>query len=141
MMKMRPQMSLMMKMNRFTVHLNIVLSLGLAFTACGVVLATYSTPAAAQKRAPIERIAQGQVVNKAGVPIAGAVVYLKDSHSNSIRTYIADNSGNFRFGNLSQNTDYQLWANSNGVRSKSRDISSFDSENSFQFTLKIDASR
>lgn len=129
----------MMKMSRFTIHLNVVLSLSLACTTCGVVLATSTTPASAQKRAPIERIAQGQVVNKTGVPIAGAVVYLKDSHSNSIRTYIADNSGNFRFGNLSQNTDYQLWANSNGVRSKSREISSFDSENSFHFTLKVDA--
>jgi len=140
-MKMRPQMSLMKKTSRFAVHLNIILSLGLAFTASGVVLATASLPASAQKRAPIERIAQGQVVNKTGVPIAGAVVYLKDSHSNSIRTYIADNSGNFRFGNLSQNTDYQLWANSNGVRSKSKEISSFDSENSFHFTLKIDAAK
>lgn len=130
-----------MKKTNNRARLNIVLSLGLAVTACGALLATSCTPAFAQKRAPIERIAEGQVVNKAGVAIAGAVVYLKDSHSNSVRTYIADDNGHFRFGNLSQNTDYQLWADSNGVRSKSRIISSFNSENSFHFTLKVDAAK
>lgn len=141
MMKMRPRLSLMKKTNSRSLRLNFALSLGLALTASSVLLTTFCAPAFAQKRAPIERIAEGQVVNKAGDAIAGAVVYLKDSHSNSVRTYIADDSGRFRFGNLSQNTDYQLWADSNGVRSKSRVISSFDSENSFHFTLKVDAAK
>jgi hypothetical protein len=103
---------------------------------------TVACPSAfAQKNAPLERIAQGKVVNKAGSSIAGAVVYLKDSRSNAVKTYIADNEGHFRFGDLSQNTDYELWAESNGVRSKSKAISSFDSENNFNFTLKVDSAK
>jgi hypothetical protein len=124
-----------------THRLNIILSLTLAFTACGALLATTCTSAYAQKNVPIERIAEGKVVNKSGAPIGGAVVYLKDSRSNSVKTYIADDSGHFRFGELSQDTDYELWAESNGVRSKSKEISSFDSENNFYFTLKIDGTK
>jgi hypothetical protein len=97
--------------------------------------------ASAQKNAPLERIAQGKVINKTGSAIAGAVVYLKDSRSNAVKTYIADEGGRFRFGDLSQNTDYELWAESNGVRSKSKSISSFDSESNFNFTLKVDAAK
>lgn len=92
-----------------------------------------------RKAVPIERIATGKVVNKDGSPIGGAVVYLKNARTNAVKTYIADDQGQFRFGELSQDTDYELWAESNGVRSKSRGISSFDSQNNFYFTFKVDA--
>jgi hypothetical protein len=144
MMKMKLRPSLTKKMNNLTRRLNLalsVLSISLALTACGFLLAVPCTQAFAQKRGPVERIVEGQVVNKTGANLGGAVVYLKDSRSNSVKTYIADDDGHFRFGNLSQNTDYQLWADSNGVRSKSREISSFDNENNFHFTLKIDAAK
>lgn len=90
-------------------------------------------------RGPIERIVEGKVVNKGGLPIGGAVVYLKNTRSNTVKTYIADDSGHFRFGELSQDTDYELWAESNGVRSKSKGISSFDNDSKFYFSLKVDA--
>ena len=115
-----------------------------ALTALAVALACMpaSTPAQTNIQKgpthnPIERIATGQVVNKGGSPIGGAVVYLKDSRTSSVKTYIADQDGNFRFGELSQDTDYELWAESNGVRSKSREISSFDNESKFYFVFKV----
>ena len=141
MMKMRPRLSLMKKTNSSTRSLKITLSLSLAFAPSGFLILTPGPTAFAQQRAPIERIADGQVLNKSGGPLGGAVVYLKDSRSNSVKTYIADDSGHFRFGGLSQNTDYELWADSNGIRSKSKTISSFDSENRFHFTLKVDSAK
>jgi Carboxypeptidase regulatory-like domain len=115
---------------------NLFLSL-LSIVACVFLFAAPS--ALAQKNAPRERIVEGKVVNKDGGPIGGAVVYLKNSHSNGVKTYIADEDGHFRFGELAQDTDYELWAESNAVRSKSRQISSFDNENKFYFVLKVSA--
>ncbi len=146
MMKMRLCMW-MKRTNSFTRRLNLVLPLALApclafslAVPAGVLLAA---PAAAhaQKNVPKERIAEGKVVNRDGQPIGGAVVYLKNSRSSGVKTYIADEDGHFRFGALAQNMDYELWAESNGVRSKSREISSFDNENKFYFTLKINVSK
>jgi hypothetical protein len=118
---------------------NLFFSL-LAVAACAVLLAA-PFAAQAQKNVPQERIATGRVVDKDGSPIGGAIVYLKNSRSNAVKTYIADESGNFRFGELAQDTDYELWAESNSVRSKSRQISSFDNENKFYFVFKVNVAK
>jgi hypothetical protein len=98
-------------------------------------------PALAAASVPIERVADGQVVSKANTPVSGAIVFLKDSRSQSIRTYICDQQGHFHFGQLTQDTDYQLWAEANGARSKTKAISSFDSKNDYNFTLKVDTAK
>jgi predicted peptidase len=120
--------------------LALVLAAGLGVPVCTIFLAV-PTAAHAQKNVPQERILEGKVVNKDGDPIAGAVVYLQNSGSSEIKTYIADNAGHYRFGNLSRVDDYQLWAESNGVRSKSHGISSFDDSNKFYIILKVNVSK
>ncbi len=135
----RPLYPWMKRMNSFHPRRNLFLSL-FAIVACILVLAAPLT-AVAQKNAPRNRIAEGKVVNKDGEPIGGAVVYLKNTRSNAIRTFIADEQGQYRFGELSQDTDYEIWAESNTVRSKSRQISSFDNENKFYFVLKVNTAK
>lgn len=96
-----------------------------------------ATPAAlAQNNAA--RVVQGQVVDKSDKPLNGATVYLKDQHTLSVKSYIANDGGQFRFGQLSQNSDYQLWAESNGKKSDTKNISSFDTRKTFDITLKVD---
>ncbi len=129
----------MKRMNSTNPRRNLLLSL-LALAACALLFAA-PLSAHAQKHGPIERIAEGKVVNKDGDPISGAVVYLKNTRSNNVRTYIADDDGHFRFGELAQDTDYELWAESNAVRSKSRQISSFDNDTKFYFVFKINVAK
>jgi len=98
---------------------------------------TLATPAAAQ-RGPVQRVVQGKVTDAGNAAVKGAVVYLKDDHTLSVKSFIADDQGEYRFGQLAQNTDYEIWAENNGKKSAVKTISSFDSKNQFTINLKID---
>jgi hypothetical protein len=120
---------------------SLALALVFAFGPVAALVTVSSRSAAAQNKAPIERVVDGKVTDKADASIAGAVVYLKDSRSLAMKTYITDDAGHFHFGQLSQNTDYEVWAVSNGIRSKSKTISSFDDKKNYNFVLKIDTAK
>ena len=92
----------------------------------------------AQQRGPAQRVVQGKVVDAANAPIKGAVVYLKDSRTLAVKSFFSDDEGGYRFGQLSQNSDYEIWAEFNGKKSAVKTISSFDNKNLFYINLKID---
>jgi hypothetical protein len=85
------------------------------------------------------RVVQGVVRDSNDQLQANAVVYLQDQKSLEVRTYITEADGHYRFGQLSSEVDYQLWAEYKGHKSKTRSISSFDSKKQFNFDLKIEA--
>jgi hypothetical protein len=84
------------------------------------------------------RTVQGRITDKDGAALKGATVFLKDGHSLAVRSYIAGDDGGYRFGQLSQNADYQIWAESDGKKSPVKTISSFDSKMQINLDLKID---
>jgi hypothetical protein len=92
----------------------------------------------AQTNQSIERIVDGRVNDKAGTAISGAIVYLKDIKTLSVTTFICGADGKFHFGHLSQNEDYELWAELNGKHSRTKHISSFNNQNKFEFSLAIE---
>lgn len=96
---------------------------------------------AAAQRGVANRVVSGKVIDKGDAPLKGAIVYLKDDHTLSIKSYIADDKGDYRFGQLASGTDYELWAEINGKKSGTKSISSFDNKNSFTIDLKIDTSK
>lgn len=90
------------------------------------------------QHAPTQRVIQGRVENKAGAAIKGAIVYLKDDRSSTVKSAITSDDGTYRFGQLSLSTDYEIWAAVNGKKSPTKSISSFDDKPQFTITLKID---
>ncbi len=103
---------------------------------------TASWPQAfAQNLGQSARMVQGLVRDSGDQPQANAVVYLQDQKSLEVRTYITEADGHYRFGQMSSDVDYQLWAEYKGHKSKTRSISSFDSKKQLNFDLKIDTSK
>jgi hypothetical protein len=111
--------------------------LGLALVSGGTA-AFRGSALCAQARGPVQRTLIGKVESKGGEPIKGAVVYLKDDKGGSVKSEITAEDGSFRFVQLAQNTDYELWAQNDAKKSKTKSISSFDSRKEFNFTLTIE---
>jgi hypothetical protein len=95
----------------------------------------------AQQRGPVQRVVQGRVMDKADAALSGAVVYLKDGHSLAVKSFISNEQGGYRFGQLAQNTDYEIWAEHDGKKSPVKTISSFDNKNQILIDLKIDTGK
>jgi hypothetical protein len=87
------------------------------------------------------RSVHGIVTDKAETPIPAAVVFLKNTRTNAVRSYIADDTGNYRFSGLDPNTDFELHAEKDGAKSPTRTISSFESRKEIVVNLKIDTKK
>jgi hypothetical protein len=96
---------------------------------------------AAQKRETQLRTVSGQVLSKSEDPVASGVVYLKNLKSQTVKTYISDDNGQYRFSGLDPNSDYEIHAEKEGTASAKRRISSLDSRKEIVINLKLDKSR
>jgi hypothetical protein len=127
-------------MKRIPVSLRFFARKVILATSCMAIFSVAVRGAAvfAQQRGPAQRVVQGKVVDASNASIKGAVVYLKDSRTLAVKSFFSDDEGGYRFGQLSQNSDYEIWAEFNGKKSAVKTISSFDSKNLFNINLKID---
>jgi hypothetical protein len=55
-----------------------------------------------------------------------------------MRSYIADEQGNYRFSGLDPNVDYEVHAEKDGAKSQTRTVSSFDSRKDIILNLKLE---
>lgn len=90
-----------------------------------------------QKGEPELRTVHGSVIDKAENPVASSVVYLKNVKTQDVKTYIANDAGEYRFSGLDPNVDYEIHAEHNDLTSAVRTISSFDSRRDINLPLKL----
>lgn len=98
----------------------------LAIALPGSALLVFGAPQARAQSAA--KSVQGKVYDKGSTPLPGAIVYLQDQKTNVIKTFIATGDGGYQFGQLPTDTDYKIWAEFKGEKSKPKLISSFDSK-------------
>jgi hypothetical protein len=113
---------------------------GLALALALVFLAPFAGAQDAKHESQLRSV-HGVITDKADTPIPGAVVFLKNTRTNAVRSYIADETGNYRFSGLDPNTDFELHAEKDGAKSPTRTISSFESRKELVVNLKIDTKK
>ena len=91
----------------------------------------------AAAQAPQLRTVHGEVMDSSENPVVSAVVVLRNTRTNDVRSYITDDGGNYRFSGLDPNVDYEIHAEKDGAKSPTRTISSFDSKKDIVINLKI----
>ena len=84
------------------------------------------------------RTVRGTVLDKDENPLASAIVHLKNVRTLTVRTYISDSAGQYRFSGLDPNVDYELHAERDNLTSNTRTISSFDTRKEIVVPLKVD---
>ena len=80
----------------------------------------------------------GQVLTKSDTPIAEAIVYLKNTKTLTIKSFITEKDGGYRFHGLSPNIDYEIYADYQGQKSPTKTISSFDNRTNVTLNLRIE---
>jgi hypothetical protein len=79
----------------------------------------------------------GHVISSQNQPVQKAIVYLKNTKSLVIKTYITETDGSYRFPALSPNVDYEVYADYQGSRSDTKTLSAFDNKKQVNITLKL----
>jgi hypothetical protein len=87
------------------------------------------------------RTLTGMVLDKSDKPIGDAIVYLKNTKTLAIKTYISQNDGTYRFPELSLNNDYEIYAQKKGEKSKTKTLSQFDDREKPNINLQIDPNK
>ena len=103
-----------------------------------MVLVVASVAAQEKKRESRLRTVRGTVIDNKENPLASAVVYLKDLRTQTVKTYISDDSGHYRFSGLDPNVDYEIHAEHADLTSAKHTVSSFDSRKEIVIALKVD---
>jgi hypothetical protein len=83
------------------------------------------------------RTLAGHVLNDRDEPVQKAIVYLKNTKTLAIKTYISEADGSYRFPGVAANIDYEVYAEHEGAHSDVKTLSGFDNRKVVNMTLKI----
>ena len=85
------------------------------------------------------RLLTGKVLDGGDNPLPNAVVYLTNTHTRSVKTYIVGPDGTYRFPALQPSVDYEVYAQYDNRKSGTKTVSQFDDRSQVYITLKVDA--
>jgi hypothetical protein len=113
--------------------------LRLLFLALAISMSVCAAIAQDAKHESQLRSVRGVVADKSSDdPVPSAVVFLRNTRTNAVRSYIANEEGEYRFSGLDPNVDYEVHAEKDGAKSATRTVSSFDNKKDLVVNLKIE---
>ncbi|MDP9161091.1 MAG: carboxypeptidase-like regulatory domain-containing protein [Acidobacteriota bacterium] len=115
------------------VHRILILALTLALTF----LASFSY---ARDKEPggSGRMLTGRVADKQDNALSSAVVYLSNTRTRAVKSYIVGPDGMYHFPELSPNIDYEVYAQYKDQKSDAKTVSQFDDRKQVNINLRID---
>ncbi|MGA8154106.1 MAG: carboxypeptidase-like regulatory domain-containing protein [Terriglobales bacterium] len=111
----------------------------------GLILIVFGLAAAANGYSPKDkekplpgRTLTGKVLDKRDNPLTDAVVYLADTRTRAVKSYIVGPDGAYHFPELSPNVDYEIYAQFKNLKSDTKTVSQFDDRKQVNIVLRID---
>ena len=85
------------------------------------------------------RLLTGKVLDGGDNPLPNAVVYLTNTHTRSVKTYIVGPDGAYRLPALQPSIDYEVYAQYDNRKSGTKTVSQFDDRQQVYISLKVNA--
>jgi hypothetical protein len=96
-----------------------------------------ASPAFDKKDKSQGKLLSGKVLDPQDNPVISAVVYLTNTRTHAIKSYIVGQDGTYRFPGLS-NVDYEVYAQFEKHKSDTKSVSQFDDRSQVYIDLRID---
>src|SRR6202140_3932303 len=122
-----------MRTQALAIRLKILAICSVAFALLAAAPSTY----AKTKDTTPGRLLTGKVLDKQDNPVPDAVVYVTDTRTRAVKTYIVGPDGTYRFPALSTAVDYEVYAQYNGHKSDTKSVSQFDDRSQVYVDLKV----
>jgi hypothetical protein len=84
-----------------------------------------------------ERTVTGTVFDTQSNPAGGAIVFLQNQKTKTIRSYTSDSKGHFNFAQVDMAQDFNLWAEKGREKTPVKIVSSWDSRKDWVGDLKL----
>src|SRR5271170_5032828 len=116
--------------------------------ACALLLALGAASTAALGKAALDkpldkkdkavgRLLYGKVLDPQDNPLPDAAVYVTNTRTRAVKTYIVGPDGTYRFPALSTAVDYEVYAQYKGHKSDTKSVSQFDDRSQVYLDLKV----
>ncbi|PYQ41564.1 MAG: hypothetical protein DMG99_11035 [Acidobacteria bacterium] len=119
-------------------HTRSVLKAVASTTAILLVFSLAASAAPDKKDKQVGRLLFGKVLDPQDNPVPDAVVYVTNTRTRAIKTYIVGKDGSYRFPALSSAIDYEVYAQFDGKKSDTKSVSQFDDRSQVYVVLKVD---
>jgi hypothetical protein len=101
--------------------------------------ATAASYARDKDKETVGRMLTGKVLDRRDNSLPNAVVYLTNTRTRAVKSYIVGTDSSYHFPELSPNIDYEVYAQYKSQKSDTKTVSQFDDRKIVNIILRIDA--